>query len=188
MQPMLAQGGFTRRQFLGGGALAVIAFGAAGWLAARVTDGSPAPLAGTFKILGAGEQQMLAGIADAVLDGALPDQPPARTEWLTRIVQNIDSSLSCLPLELQQDTQKLLAMLTFAPTRLLVTGEWSGWPSASRDVVAGRLKALSESPNDTRRIVYRVLRDLAVAGFYSDRRSWSLIGYPGPVIDRVENG
>lgn len=188
MNPVLSQGGFTRRQFLGGGALAVVALGAGGWLAARVTDGSPAPLVAGLKQLGAGEQQMLARIVDAVLDGVLPDDATQRAEWLVRVTQNIDASIGCLPLELQIDTKKLLSMLAFAPTRLLVIGQWGGWGAASRDEITARLKTLSESTNATRRIVYRVLRDLSMAAFYGDRRSWELIGYPGPVVNRVENG
>lgn len=188
MHPVLSQGGFSRRQFLGGGALAVLAFGAGGWLAARVTDGSPAALASGLKHLGAPDQQMLARIADAALAGVLPEDPAQRAEWLTRIVQNIDAAIGCLPLELQMDTKKLLSMLAFAPTRLLVIGQWSGWHSVSREEVGARLKLLSQSTRPTQRIVYRVVRDLAMAGFYGDRRSWSLIGYPGPVVNRVENG
>lgn len=188
MNPALSQGGFSRRQFLGGSVLAIAALGAGGWLAARVTDGSPAPLVDGLEHLGAGEQQMMARIADAVLDGVLPEEPGLRAEWLSRIASNIDASINVLPLDLQIDTKKLLAMLAFAPTRLLVIGQWGGWQSASRDEVSARLQALSESTNATHRIVYRVVRDLSVAGFYGDRRSWELIGYPGPVVNRVENG
>lgn len=188
MDPVLSQGGFTRRQFLGGGALAVLAFGAGGWLAARVTDGSPLPLVAGLQHLDAGQQQMLGCIADAVLDGALPEDAAQRAQWLGRIVQNIDASIGCLPLELQIDTKKLLSMLAFAPTRLLVIGQWGGWASTTRASVGATLKSLSESTNPTRRIVYRVVRDLSVAGFYGDRRSWELIGYPGPVVNRAENG
>jgi hypothetical protein len=181
------QGGVTRRGLLKGGAVGVLAFGAGGWLAARVTDGSPAKLL-ELKHLGAGEQQLLAKLADAVFDGTLPEDGPERTEWVTRLVQNVDASIDVLPLELQQDTQKLLAMLAFAPTRLLVIHQWKGWQSMSREEVTARLEKLRTAEGETQRIVYRVLRDLTAAAFYGDRRSWALIGYPGPTINRVENG
>jgi hypothetical protein len=187
MNPALAQGGFTRRQFLGGGTAALLAFAGGGWLAARITDGTPAALA-TLKHLGAGEQQMLARIADAVLDGVLPQEGPAREAWFPRLLQNIDTAISCLPNELQIDTKKLLSMLAFAPTRLLVIGQWGGWQAATRADVTARLQAMIDSGSPTRHVVYRVVRDLCAAAFYGDRRSWELIGYPGPVINKIENG
>jgi hypothetical protein len=187
MTPMIAEGGFTRRELLKGGAVATLLLGAGGWIAARITDGHPQALA-PLKHLGAAEQLMLARVADVALGEVLPSDQAARNEWLTRIVQNADAGISALPLHLQEDTKKLTSMLAFAPTRLLLIGQWTGWQSVSREALQERLEALRSSGNETRHAIYRVLRDMTLAAFYGDRRSWPLIGYAGPVVNRIENG
>ena len=180
------QQGFTRRQILKGGLFGAVALGAGGWIAARFTDGSPVALAQLERI-GAAEQQMLARVADAVLDDLLPLDAAAHKQWLVRIVRNVDAGLATLPLSMQQETQKLLSMLASAPTRLLVTGQWAGW-NQSREEVQKRLAALQSSSRELSRVAYRVLQDLVKGAFYGDRASWDLIGYSGPVVDFKQNG
>jgi len=187
MTPTLAEGGFSRRELLKGGAAATLLLGVGGWIATRLTDGHPPALA-PMKFLGAGEQLMIARVADAVLDGMLPDDAAARSEWLTRIAQNVDASIGQLPLQMQADSLKLTSMLACAPVRLLLIGQWTGWQHIGREALQQRLEALRVSRNATRRTVYRVLRDLTTAAFYGDRRAWPLIGYQGPVVNRVGNG
>lgn len=183
----MTQRGFTRRAFLQGSGLTLLALGAGGWVAARLADGSAKALA-PLEHLGAAEQQMLARVADALLDGLLPADGPARDEWLVRIVRNTDAGIPLLPLHLQKDTHKLLSLLAFAPTRLLLIGQWHGWQSFGRAELQARLDTLRTSGKDLHRVVYRVLHDVVKGGFYGDRASWELLSYPGPVVDFKQNG
>lgn len=187
MNSRALQAGFSRRRLLQGGLLATVGIVAGGWLAVRLTDGGP--VAGVpLKHLSAAEQFMFARLADAILSDVLPTEAVAHDEWLLRITQNVDAAVHLLPLQLQRDTQKLSAMLTFAPTRLLLTGQWTGWRHADRASVQAHLEAMRASGNTTRLAVYRAVHDLVTAAFYGDRRSWPLFGYAGPVYDNPNNG
>ncbi len=185
--PDFGQKGITRRRLLGGSALVLAGISLGGWFAARFTDGRVEPLL-TANWLAPQQQHMLARVADVMLDGVLDSQPQARTEQLHWIVANIDAAVDGLPPVLRQDTCKLLAMLAFAPSRLLLVARWQSWQDGSRQELEALLLTLQDSPSQLRRIVYRVLRDLVSGGFYADRRSWASLGYPGPLIDNRANG
>ena len=187
MNSRALQAGFTRRQLLKGGLWSAVGIVAGGWLAVRLTDVSPGASA-PLKYLGAAEQLMFAKLADASLSDVLPAEAAAHQQWLGWITQNVDAAINLLPLALQRETKKLTSMLTFAPTRTLLTGQWTGWAKVERAELQAHLEAMRQSDNNTRLTVYRVVHDLVMAGFYGDRRSWPLIGYSGPVYDNPKNG
>ena len=181
------QSGLSRRGLLKGLALGSGALLAGGWVAARLTDGDPQARL-PEDILGAPEQQMLAVLADAVLHDVLPENPAARELWLDRVVAGCALGVAVLTPRLQRETHELISALARAPLRLLVIGQWAGWRDQSREQVQQRLKALQASENPTHRIVYRALRDLIVGAYYSDRYSWTGLGYEGPIVDLQANG
>ena len=181
------QAGVSRRNVLIGGGLGMALLAAGGWVATRLTDGTAQPLfAG--KRLDAAQQQMLARVADSVLETLLPEDAVQRGETLNWIVENVDQAIDGMPQALRDETLQLLAMLSAAPTRWLLIGQWQSWGAVERAALQSRLQALRGSGYALKRTVFIALHDLVCTGYYGDRRSWAAVGYPGSVIDRGDNG
>ena len=176
------QSGFTRRGVLLGGLGGIAVFGVGGFVAARLTDGSPDPLTETH-FFGAGEQLMFARLADVFLGKMLPADADKRALIINKIVSNVDAGILAFSPALQKETTQLTKMLAFAPTRFLLTKQWTGWQTISNAEIKSNLEALRDSDSNLKRTVFRALRDLTMAAFYGDRMSWEVIAYPGPVID-----
>ncbi|MFV0681247.1 hypothetical protein [Ottowia sp.] len=172
----------SRRSFLKTGAVSLALIGAGGWVASHFTDKGAAVVYPDAKLLGAQAQTMLAKLADAVLDGALPTEAEARQAEIVRVVATADASLQALPPHIQKETQDLLVMLGVAPTRALLIGQWSGWANASREQVGQTFSSLRNSSVDLRRAVYMGLRDLVASCYYASPTTWESVGYPGPLL------
>ena len=172
-----------RRSFLKVGALTVAAIGLGGWFASYLADRNARAVLGAGATLGAQAQTMLAKLADAVLDGALPSDASQRAQAIAKVVDTADKAVAGLPLYLQKEVQELFSMLGAAPTRALLIGQWSGWADATREDVASMLNGLRQSSVALRRVVYMSLRDMVTGSYYADTGTWEQIGYPGPMIN-----
>ena len=172
-----------RRSFLKVGALTVAAIGLGGWFASYLADRNARAVLGAGATLGAQAQTMLAKLADAVLDGALPSDASQRAQAIAKVVDTADKAVAGLPLYLQKEVQELFSMLGAAPTRALLIGQWSGWADATREDVASMLTGLRQSSVALRRVVYMSLRDMVTGSYYADTGTWEQIGYPGPMIN-----
>ena len=172
-----------RRSFLKVGALTVAAIGLGGWFASYLADRNARAVLGAGATLGAQAQTMLAKLADAVLDGALPSDASQRAQAIAKVVDTADKAVAGLPLYLQKEVQELCSMLGAAPTRALLIGQWSGWADATREDVASMLTGLRQSSVALRRVVYMSLRDMVTGSYYADTGTWEQIGYPGPMIN-----
>ena len=172
-----------RRSFLKIGALTVAAIGLGGWFASYLADRNARAVLGASATLGAQAQTMLAKLADAVLDGALPSDAAQRAKAIATVVDTADKAVAGLPLYLQKEVQELFSMLGAAPTRALLIGQWSGWADATREDVASMLTGLRQSSVALRRVVYMSLRDMVTGSYYADTGTWEQIGYPGPMIN-----
>ena len=172
-----------RRSFLKVGALTVAAIGLGGWFASYLADRNARAVLGAGATLGAQAQTMLAKLADAVLDGALPSDASQRAQAIAKVVDTADKAVAGLPLYLQKEVQELFSMLGAAPTRALLIGQWSGWADATREDVASMLTGLRQSSVALRRVVYMSLRDMVSGSYYADTGTWEQIGYPGPMIN-----
>ena len=172
-----------RRSFLKVGALTVAAIGLGGWFASYLADRNARAVLGAGATLGAQAQTMLAKLADAALDGALPSDASQRAQAIAKVVDTADKAVAGLPLYLQKEVQELFSMLGAAPTRALLIGQWSGWADATREDVASMLTGLRQSSVALRRVVYMSLRDMVTGSYYADTGTWEQIGYPGPMIN-----
>ena len=171
-----------RRSFLKLGAVGLAVLGAGGWFASHLTDkGARAVLAGSAT-LDAQAQTMLAKLADAILDGALPTEPAARAKTIGKVVGTADQAVGTLPPHMVKEVQNLFALLGVAPARALLIGQWTGWADATRDDVARMLTGLRTSSVTLRRVVYMSLRDMVAGSYYSSPDTWEQVGYPGPMI------
>lgn len=172
----------SRRSFLKVGAATVVVLGAGGWLASYFTDRGARAVLGNAAQLDAQAQAMLAKLADAVLDGALPTDAAQRSAAIVKVVAAADAAVAGLPPAMQKETQDLFKLLGVAPGRAVLIGQWTGWADASREDVSRMLSGLRTSSIALRRAVYMGLRDLVASSYYSDPGTWEQVGYPGPIL------
>lgn len=121
-------------------------------------------------------------VAEAVLDGSLPEAPPSRTRALESQLGRLNATLGALPPATQHELDQLLGLLASPPGRRLLAGLGSAWDSASVAEVQRALQSMRESSLTVRRQAYHALRDLTHAAFFADESHWALLGYPGPRV------
>ncbi len=172
----------SRRSFLKVGAATIVVIGAGGWFASYLADKGARAVLDKPAQLDAKAQAMLAKLADAVLDGALPADAAPRAQAIVKVVAAADKTIAELPLAIQKETQELFALLGAAPTRALLIGQWAGWADASREDVSHMLTGLRTSSIGLRRAVYMGLRDLVAGSYYGSPDTWEQVGYPGPIL------
>jgi hypothetical protein len=152
-----------------GTALAVAGAGVAWWVPGVQGDGLSAPA-----------RQLFVAVAQAVLDGALPDEAVAREKAIVAHLKRLDQSIAGLAPATRDELSQLLALLTVAPGRLALAGLTHDWSQASLAEVQAALQAMRLSRSTTRQQVYHALRDLTNAAYYADAATWAQLGYPGP--------
>jgi hypothetical protein len=165
---------FTRRQFIQAGIAGTIALGAAGALTgcAGRSDGGPLALKDAHRAV-------FIALAPAVLAGALPTDG-AGVEAVRRLIGRIERSIAGLSASAQQELGELLALLTFAPARVLVAGVIPSWEDTRPEQAAEFLQRWRFSRFALLQSAYHALHDLILGAWYADPESWGPIGYPGP--------
>ncbi len=171
----------NRRSFLKMGGIGLVAIVGGGYVAARLTDGSAEPILENAVNLTAEAQQMLHRVFDAVLHSMLPEG--MEEPLLVGAIGALDAGISGLPPQVQKELGGLLKMLTFAPTRLALSGRWGGWENATREEVSDWLIALQGSSGNLKRLIYITMHDLATSSFYAIPGTWALVGYDGPLLE-----
>ncbi len=164
-----------RRTLLGlgaaGAAVVALAGGGAAWMYESAwRDG---------ELLRAG-RSVLAGVARAVLDGSLPDEPRAADAAIDAHLDRMQTALRALPPHTQAEVADLLALLAMPPGRRVLAGLSSPWDSAAVSDVQAALQSMRASSLLLRRQVYHALRDLTHAAYFAEASTWPLLSYPGP--------
>jgi hypothetical protein len=164
----------SRRAFLTRGALAALALAGAGALvrftqrpAARFTLDGEARVA-------------LGAIVPAMLAGALPDEPAAKSAAAAAAVGRVHQAILGLPLAAQQEIQDLFGLLALAPARRFLAGVPDGWAGADPGQVAAFLQGWRLHRLALLQVAYHALHDLVLGAWYADPSAWAAIGYPGP--------
>jgi hypothetical protein len=121
-------------------------------------------------------------VADAVLEGSLPPDGPAREAALDAHAARFESTVQGLPAVVRGELSDLFALLGTPPARWAITGLSTSWEKASRPEITSRLEAMRLSSMAVRQQVYHALRDLTNAAWYADPVAWGALGYPGPAI------
>ncbi len=121
-------------------------------------------------------------VADAVLDGSLPADGPAREQALDAHLGRFDATVAGLPAAVRGELSDLFALLQAAPGRWAVAGLRRSWADASRAEITAVLQAMRVSRMAVRQQVYHALRDLTNAAWFADEAAWSAMGYPGPRV------
>jgi hypothetical protein len=130
--------------------------------------------------LSPGARLIVQRVADAVLDGTLPPDGPARDRALDAQVERFEGTVAGLPPAVRGELSDLFALLGTPPARWGIVGLASDWQHASREDLAKSLNAMRVSRVAVRQQVYHALRDLTNAAWFADAGTWEALGYPGP--------
>ncbi len=159
-----------RRTFLGAG-LAGSALLAAGGLAAWLAGRDPAR----------DRNEVLAAVMPALLEGALPEDEPARAQALAHCADAVGAALAGLAPAAQKEAAQLFGLLATAPGRALLAGVAGSWERASPGEVHGFLQRWRVHEWALLRSGYQALHDLVLGAWYAHEAHWQAIGYRGPV-------
>jgi len=167
----------TRRQIIQTGAAgsALLALASCARSNAPFTDGG-----NRYRVLTAGDRELIAAVAGAMLTGVLPGDATQRQDALVRTVRGADVVIAGLPPRVIDELRQLLALLEFPPTRGFVAGIWTAWPQTASETVARFLTRWRYSGSALQRSGYQALHQVVMAAWYGNASSWSRIGYPGP--------
>jgi len=159
----------SRRTLLKAGLAGSVLLGAGGvWYAATREPVAPGRL-------DRATHAMFAAIAPVILAGVALPQPSATGD----IVAGVEIAYGGLSAAAQKELGDLFGLLSFAPTRLVLTGV-SDWHQASQADVAAFLESWQRHRFALLRGAYAALHDLVLGAWYARPGSWEAIGYPGP--------
>jgi len=119
--------------------------------------------------------------ARGLLDGSLPDQPALQAPAREALLVRLDGVVQTLPAHAQSELSQLLAVLATGGGRRALAGLSTPWPDADVQQIQAALQSMRTSSMALRQQAYQALHDLAAAAWFSDRGTWSTLGYPGPV-------
>ncbi len=175
MPPPITSRRLSRRSLLKAGIAGTAALLVARWLYTSTTEPSLAPM--SPGALDAPGRAVIAAIAPVMLAGALPAKDYA---LLQELVAGVDQAIAGLPPQVRKEIGELFALLSFAPTRVLVAGIRSPWPQASAAAIGAFLDRWRDSRLALLRSAYGALHQLVFAAWYGNSRAWPAIGYAGP--------
>lgn len=112
-------------------------------------------------------------------------QVSANDEWppkkiVSSVVIGVDKAIGKLSLPAQNDLSTLFKLISFRPTRFMLTGVWSNWDSADYNTINNAMDKWSVASTELWRSAYEGLRELILASWYANPVAWKMIGYPGP--------
>jgi hypothetical protein len=117
-------------------------------------------------------------------DGPGPGRAPTSDE--TDVAGFFDAWVARMPERLRRDLGRFLAYLEHVAP--LAAGHASRFTRLSPDVQDVVLASLEASRHDLLRAGFDGLKSLVFIGYYRDLRTWSLVGYDGPLVGRPEGG
>jgi len=164
-----------RRTFLALGAAGAAALAAAGWWSWLRMQGPAGRRA-----LDDDARSIVAAIAPALLDGALPEARDERAAAIAEVVAGVERAIAGLPAHAQAELRQLFALLALTPARRAFAGVASPWPEASVAEISAFLDRWRSSGWALKRTAYDALHQLMYAAWYGNPRSWAAIGYAGP--------
>jgi hypothetical protein len=163
-----------RRQWLALGAVSAAVLATGGGALAFLRpglDGERLSLAG---------REVFRGVGRAMLAGSWPAQPDlirtAMEDWLERV----DVLVAGLPAHAQAELSQLLALLASGAGRVMLAGLHEPWETAPVPAIQQALQSMRVSSLSLRQQAYQALHDIAGGAYFSDARTWGLLGYPGP--------
>jgi hypothetical protein len=118
-----------------------------------------------------------------------PDRPDDRsipTADEVDVAGFVDGWVARLPERVRRDLGRFLAYLEhLAPVGSGMTSRFTRLSPAQQDAVLATVEA---SSSDLLRAGFDGLRSLVFLGYYRDARTWRIIGYDGPLVNRPLGG
>ena len=175
----------SRRRFLALGAGALAA--ASGALALVRTRGYVLPEETRAKLesLSAWQYIVVQHVARRM---AAPDRddPAIPTPDDTDVVGFVDGYVARVPAAVRRDLLRALAFVEhLAPVGAGFASRFTRLPPADQDRV---LASLESSSQDLLRGAFDGLKSLVFMGYYRDPRTWPILRYDGPLVNRPDNG
>jgi hypothetical protein len=134
-----------------------------------------------FLFLTENDRETVAAIAQAMLEGALPQVGTTENaEAIVEIVRGVDKAVSGLTPSVQAEARDLFDILDFPVTRATIAGVWMPWMEADIATISKFLNSWRKSRFQLLRSGYGALHELITASWYGNPLSWKAIGYSGP--------
>lgn len=124
--------------------------------------------------------EVLRATIPVVLEGALPDDPPARARAIEEALAGVEVTIAGLVPATQRALQTLFFVLAAAPSRRLLAGLAKPWHEADTEEIAAVLQNWRTHRLTLLQGAYHALHDLILGTAYADESRWAAIGYPGP--------
>jgi D-cysteine desulfhydrase len=159
-----ARGGLSRRRVIWAG----VGLGTAAFLAHQLTG--YADIGWTGQVLSAREAQVVAAAAEALL----PSGGPSGLE----VAANVDRFVATMRPEAQREVHLLMNVIEHTTTPLGL--KLNRFTRLSPEEREGFLAGLAAHGGQLAQ-AYKGMRDLCLMGFWQDPRTWSDIGYLGPM-------
>lgn len=165
----------SRRRFIFVGLAGAVAVAATTLIVRSRSTASPAD----GRALMREHRGMLAVIAVALLDNALPADAAERDTVLNRVLAAAAALIDNLPPSTRAEIAELFSLLSVKPARALL-GYSGDWAITDVQAVATFLAGLRSSAIGLKQQSYFALHDVLLGSFYADPSSWAATGYPGP--------
>jgi hypothetical protein len=162
---------FLRLSMTGAAALSTMSAGAA---LSGCTTSAPAP---GMKQLRREDMELVRALTPAVLKGRVA---PGDAAALDLTVQSFDTLLDDLSPPVVAGVYQAFDVLSFAPTRGLMTGQWSRWSKASLEDAESALARLRDSGIGLLNAIYAAVIRLIISAWYLIPEHAATAGYPGP--------
>lgn len=166
-----------RRDFLkltavGAATLTTVSTGA--WL----TGCAPSEAATGMKVLRPSDVELFRAMIPAVMKGKIAADD---SEAIDRTLQSFDTLLDDLSWSVVDVLRQAFDVLSFAPTRALLAGQWSSWANASVEDAEGSLNRLRDSGIGLLNAIYAAVVRLVGSAYYLvPEYAAAHAAYPGP--------
>ena len=162
---------FLKLSMFGAAALSTMSTGAA---LSGCTSSGPAT---GMKHLRPEDVELLRAMTPAVLKGKVAFGDSAAID---QTVQSFDTLLGDLSDVVIGGVHQAFDVLSFAPTRGLLTGQWTKWSNASLEDAESALARLRDSGIGLLNAIYAALIRLTISAWYLVPENALTTGYPGP--------
>jgi hypothetical protein len=164
-----------RRRFIQVGVAASALLAAVRWL-----DAPGRAWAAPAATLSPGEAEIIRALVPVVLSGSLPAESASKRRAVEETVEAFARAVSGLAPAIQEEIGEMLSLLSFAPTRVAMTGISTSWREADPEDIAAFLEDWRASRFELKRAGYRALTQLIQGAWFVNPLAWKAIGYPGP--------
>ena len=165
----------ARRRFIQAGIAGTALLVSVRWIDRGLNTWAASPDA-----LDAGANEVIRALVPVVLAGALPADAARRAKAVDETVEAFGRAVGGLAPAIQEEIGQMLSLLSFTPTRFMMTGVGAGWRDASPSDIAAFLEDWRHSRFDLKRAGYRALTLLIQGSWFDNPLAWPVIGYPGP--------